>query len=189
MGNLFSAFQQDVFRPIVTLLIPGGLTASSWLVGILWTYPKLKDLMGRNATESALIITLIMIALGLVCEDIGAQIEASLDRRADASNSGRFQQTWNAYLRTAFVADPVGRRYIRTLVLRLKFELGCFVALIPALGGVIWLCFIALSCTTAIVLIALGVGFAMYFKSEAASTHSLLADTREEMTRTIHVIR
>ena len=42
--NLFAAFQSEVFRPLVTLLIPGAFGVSSWVLVLLWKYPHLKEL-------------------------------------------------------------------------------------------------------------------------------------------------
>ena len=39
---------------------------------------------------------------------------------------------WYSYLRLAFRVEPVGQRYLRTLVLRLKFELNASLALVIA---------------------------------------------------------
>jgi hypothetical protein len=43
----------------------------------------------------------------------------------------RHAKEWFDYLRLAFEREPVGHRYLRTLVLRLKFELGMAVASVP----------------------------------------------------------
>jgi hypothetical protein len=81
--NFFAAFQSEVFRPLVTILIPGGLALSSWMVAILWKFPAVKDLIGRNHTETAWILVLLMTAIGIMIEDWGARVESAWDTAAD----------------------------------------------------------------------------------------------------------
>lgn len=138
MPNFFSAFTSEVFRPLVTLLIPGAIAVSTWFVGLLWHFAALRTLVRDNHTEVAFVLLLAMIFAGLVVEDIGARFESFLDSRRDAQD-GKHLDNWYAYLRTAFKADPIGRRYLRTLVLRLKFELGIAFAMISAGLGLLWL--------------------------------------------------
>src|SRR5258708_512858 len=134
MKDIFSAFQQDVFRPIVTLLIPGGIAILPFFLFAIWMFPSLAALVGANHTETAMILTLIVIGVGLVCEDLGSHYETRLDNKAK-SNDSTFDSVWFEYLRKAFDPDPVGRRYLRTLVTRLKFELGCFAAFLFCFVG------------------------------------------------------
>jgi hypothetical protein len=75
-----AVFQSEVFRPIVTLVVPGFFAISTFAIG---------------------------------------------------GGSERHREDGFDYLRLAFDEEPVGQRYIRTLVLRLKFELGMTVASAP----------------------------------------------------------
>lgn len=47
--NFFAAFQSEIFRPLVTLLIPGALAISSWLFALIWRFPGFKAaIMAHN---------------------------------------------------------------------------------------------------------------------------------------------
>jgi hypothetical protein len=186
--NFFSAFQSEVFRPLVTILIPGGLAASSWIIFVLWKFPALKDLIGRNHTETAWILVLLITAIGLVIEDWGARIETVWDRAADRQSDGEHTRTWHEYLRCAFVADPIGRRYTRSVVLRLKFELGTACGCLIAALGLVGLVILGLNCGTGLVLIVLSVVFAGWQIIEAKDTHALLAITRKELLQEIRIV-
>src|SRR5882672_3812996 len=131
MPNFFSAFTSEVFRPLVTLLIPGASAISTWFVGLVWQFHDLQTLVHNNHAEVGLVLVLAMTFVGLVIEDMGARVETQWDARTDKRN-GSHVDDWYAYLRTAFKADSIGRRYVRTLVLRLKFELGIAFAMLSA---------------------------------------------------------
>jgi hypothetical protein len=189
MPNFFSAFTSEVFRPLATLLVPGSIGISTWLIGLLWTFPSLKGLVSANHTESSLVVVLGVTFAGLVFEDFGSRIEEWLDHRADNATNGEHIRNWFRYLRTSFVADPIGRRYIRTLVLRLKFELGIAFSMLSAMLGIVWLVWLGLACRTAIPFLLLAVGFCTWELVEAAATHKLLACTRAELLKEIRVVR
>jgi hypothetical protein len=186
--NFFSAFQSEVFKPLVTLLIPGGIAVSTWFVGLLWTHPKLLDLVSRNHTEAGWVLLLVIIGAGVVIEDWGSRVESHFDTKADKATGSAHTQNWFKYLRSAFVADPIGRRYIRTVVLRLKFELGMVFALAISAIGLAWLMFLGLSCRLGIILILLCLAFAAWELFEAKAGHELLAECREELLKKIRVV-
>jgi len=73
--NFFAAFQSEVFRPLVTLLIPGGLGISSWVLVLFWKYPNLHNLVSNNHTEAALILFFVTTAVGIIIEDLGSRFE------------------------------------------------------------------------------------------------------------------
>lgn len=185
MNNLFSAFQTEVFRPIVTLMIPGAIAGAPWLIGLTWQYPNFLSRLERDSALSAVVIALATVAIGMICENLGSHIETRFDGRLKEE----LKATWNAYLRTAFIADPVGRRYARTLVLRLKFELGVLVALSISLLGIIYLAAIAMPKDRAAIFAAFSLIIIRYLIWEAGETHKLLHDTRVELMKSIRVIR
>lgn len=186
--NFFTAFQSEVFRPLVTILIPGGLALSSWIIAVLWKFPAVKDLIVRNHTETAWIFVLLMTAIGIVIEDWGARIESAWDRTADRHTDGEHTRIWYEYLRCAFVADPIGRRYTRSVVLRLKFELGTACGCMIAALGLVWLVILGLNCGIGLVLIVLSAVFAGLEIMEAKDTHALLAMTRKELLKEIRIV-
>jgi hypothetical protein len=105
------------------------------------------------------------------------RIESWLDNAADRRTGSNHTKEWYAYLRTAFVCEPIGRRYIRTLVTRLKFELGTSIAaLIAAVGiTVLWIDGYS-SCRLSLILIFLTLLVAGYLGfAEAPASHRLLA--------------
>ncbi len=171
MPNFFSAFSSDVSRPLATLLIPGGIGLAAWLIALLWRFPALKNLIAGNHTETGFVLFLAMVFAGMVFEDFGARWEVVLDRWADDRTDGQHTKNWNAYLQVAFKSDPIGRRYARSLVLRLKFELGVVFAMVSAGLGLIWLGFLGLRCSVLICCGLLCLLFSARGLFEARDTH------------------
>lgn len=187
--NFLSAFQSEVFRPLVTLLIPGALASSSWTVVLIWKFSALQGLISRNHTETAWILFLIITATGIIIEDWGARVETALDRRANKRTGGKHGEDWYAYLRTAFIADPVGRGYIRSLVMRLKFELGILFGSLVAGAGVAALLPLGMNAGAGTVLIFLCLGLSAWELKEVTDTHAVLATNRAELLKEIRIIQ
>src|SRR5262249_5916913 len=99
--NLFSAFTSEVFRPLATILIPGAIGISTWVIALMWRFEELKTLVTNNHTEASLIMLLAMIFAGMVFEDFGSRWEGWLDAREDKKNDGKHMVQWYAYLRTS----------------------------------------------------------------------------------------
>ncbi len=191
MKELFAAFNTDFFRALTTLIIPGGIAVSTWCVELVLIFEPFKCLVARNHVEASLVLFLVIVFVGLVIEDVGARIEDGMDKRADKLTQGKHRQDWYAYLRMAFVCEPIGRRYIRTLVTRLKFELGTAIGIVIADIGLmmLWLDGFA-SCKLSLSLLVLSVIIAVYLGLwEAPASHKLLATARSEMLDQIRIIK
>jgi hypothetical protein len=186
--NFFAAFQSEVFRPLVTLLIPGALTVSSWFVALCIRFPKLRDAMMAHNSETYLVLFFVITAVGISIEDIGARFEIHFDVRADKASDGDFNKQWFEYLRTAFVADPIGRGYARTLVLRLKFQLGIMLASLVAGLGVVWLIWLGLDWKGAIILLLMAAGLSAWNYKAARDVHDALEKVRKELCQEIRIV-
>jgi hypothetical protein len=187
MPNFFSAFTSEVFRPRVTLLIPGAIAISTWFIGLLWHFKTLQSLVYKNYTEVGFLLLLATIFAGLVLEDMGARVESWLDSRKDEKD-GKHLGNWYAYLRTCFKADPIGRRYIRTLVLRLKFEFGVGFAMVSAGVGLLWFWGIGLSGKVVFVNEVLCLVFSAWGLREGFTTHDTLAKNRANLLADIRTV-
>jgi len=99
MPNFFSAFTNDVFRPLATLLIPGAIGVSTWFIALIWQFPAMNDLVKRNHADSGFVLLLATIFAGMVLEDFGARWEVRLDRWADARTDNEHTKNWRRYLR------------------------------------------------------------------------------------------
>ena len=134
MKELFAAFGNEVFRPLVTLVIPGGTAIAPYLTYFYLEYPSLRLTISNHGAEAVALAALASIFFGLVIDDLGTHIEGGWDR----SLSPEDESNWFRYLRFAFRYEPIGHRYLRNLVLRLKFELASYIALLVSLPGLFW---------------------------------------------------
>jgi hypothetical protein len=112
----------------------------------VYTLPRLREVMAAHTSESYSVLLFVLTALGISIEDLGARVDIRFDYRADKASDGDLDKQWFAYLRTAFVADPIGRGYARTLVLRLKFQLGTMLASFAAGLRIVWLLWRGMDC-------------------------------------------
>ena len=181
MKELFSAFSSAVFYPLVAFVFPGLTALSGWYIYLAQQAP-LRALVSRNHTETAFVLMLLAIFTGTVMDDVGMRIESAwLDPKREQRTRGQHSKEWWNYLRKPFAIEPSGRRHLRRLVARLKFELGVplgFAVTFPAL----WLD-PAVSSRVAVVTAAIGLCVSLYLLFEAAATHEVLGKLRHELLK------
>jgi hypothetical protein len=183
MKEIFSAFGSEIFRPLATTVIPGAMTIAIWFVVLMQRFPSLRELVSANHTEAAVLLALTSIAFGLLVEDFGSRIESSwFDKRLGKKPGfSAHDEEWNQYLRLTFTIEPVGQRYLRTIFMRFKFELGTSVALLSSAFG---LFFTNLTLCQALfwsVVCAAVAGYLLFV--EARSSHRLLSEVRHEILK------
>jgi hypothetical protein len=181
MNNLTAVFQSEIFRPVVSLVVPGFYGISTLTIAVWQQHLSFQALVRRTPGLATAIALLIALTWGLVAEDLGARIEQHLDERLKTEpgyeNHGA---EWFEYLRVAFDKEPVGHHYLRTLVLRLKFELGMFVSSVPFFTFAF---FLRVSCAWRIGLTFMSAILAIYFLYEAKCSNKALSDLRREMLK------
>jgi hypothetical protein len=135
--EIASPLKPETFRPFATLVIPGTAATAPYIAGLAYRSPAIRAFVQDHELIFGTLCLLVVVAAGFVLEDVGSRIEkrAWLPLQGDANEEG----IWWEYLRTAFIHEPVGQRYLRTIVLRLKFELSFGLSLIPMWLGFLWL--------------------------------------------------
>lgn len=181
MKELFSAFSAAVFYPLVALVLPGLTALSGWYIYLAQQAP-MRELVSRNHSETAFMLMLLAVFTRTVIDDVGMRIESVwLDSKREQRTSGQHSEEWWGYLRKAFAIEPSGRRHLRRLVARLKFELGVplgFAITVPAL----WLD-PAINSRLALVTATLGLCVSLYLLFEASATHEVLGKLRHELLK------
>ena len=66
MKDIFSAFGSEVFRPLVTLVLPGAIGLSAWFVVLLQKCPAVKMAVQAKPREAYVILALVAVALGMI---------------------------------------------------------------------------------------------------------------------------
>jgi hypothetical protein len=179
--ELFASLTATVFNPLVSLVLPGLTAVSAWFV-LFAQRPPLEVLISRNHTETAFILMLLTIFVGTVIDDLGMRIESLwLDAGRERRTHGSHSEEWWAYLRKPFSTEPSGRRHLRRLVARLKFEL-CVPVGATVTVPAVWLN-PELSITWAAGITLLAACISVYLLAEAIATHDVLGKLRHELLK------
>jgi hypothetical protein len=158
-----------------------------WMIFLFWEYPSVLRLTKLNPGESIFVFVLASVAAGMILEDVGARIESHYDTISE--NREQHLQAWNSYLRTAFVAEPIGRRYAKSMVARLKFELGMGVGLAVSGIGTFCLLHFGLPLGRICVFVTLQLCASGYLIWESKATHTALHSVRHELSKIINVVK
>lgn len=117
-----------LFKEFVIVEVPGIVALTTWALAAIVHYPTVAVFVKDNPGASLFIGLAFITAAGLVLEDLGSLIEVTWDRRAEA-RSHVHDRDWWAYLCKAHDEKLPALRYLSTVVVRMKFELGTSAAL------------------------------------------------------------
>lgn len=137
--DLSSTFKGEVFRPVATIAVPGTFATVPFVFLLGSYYPGFINFWGNYDSTTTYFIIMTIVAVGLLLEDFGARIEHHLLDPCCSKQNPCHDDEWHRYLQLSYKNEPIGQRYLRTITLRLKFELAFGLALIPFLIGMIWL--------------------------------------------------
>jgi hypothetical protein len=171
MKELLAGFAVDIFRPVVTLVVPGFWALAPWVVALFLCYPSSWVFANAHPNGIGIAIVLAGTTAGLIFEDLGVRLEDHFFKRF-----GYTYESWTAYLKRTETTEAIGIRYIRTLVLRLKFEQGMAVSGPFALAGVLVTPMSSLGLKLS--LTALVIVVTWYLAYEARCSVKLLEETR-----------
>jgi hypothetical protein len=178
MKELFAGFATDVFRPVVTLLIPGFWALTPWIIGLFLHYQIDWKFACDHREASGLVFVVAATAVGMVLENLGARLEECFYNRQKNDRCN-----WYAYLTLAPEREPIGLRYIRTLVLRMKFELSMGIAGLIVLLGIVF--YIPISWHLKLLFSVITLALTIYLLYEGWCSVSLLEKTRVEILKRI----
>jgi hypothetical protein len=170
-------FDSRFVRVLAGVIVPGAVALVPWLLVASASYPAVGEWLFENEALPNATLLLLVFCIGMICENLGSRVEVRLDNKHGAQD-----KAWSEYL-TQPRDQLVGHGYISSLVTRLKFELGMFVALISAIPAVAILSFYSATlpvdaASGLLVLALLGIGYFLY---EANTSVGSLAQTRRLM--------
>lgn len=181
MSDLISAFQNEVFRPLVTLVMPG------WIAILPYRFAFAEDLAKHGITAPSTSIWSIIfifaagVFVGLLLDVVGSYVEDDWDQ----VKGDKHIENWFEYLRGTFEKE-VGHRYLRNLVLRLKFEMNTYLALLVGLPGAAMLIESHHPGITSYVVAFATLLLAWNLRRFAQESHDSLSVLRAEMLGTDH---
>src|SRR4026209_803514 len=102
--------------------MPGFIAIAPYFIWLRLRFSGFDRIVQNNGTETALVLIGLAVLLGLILDGFGSHIETGWD----GCYPPQHVADWFLYLRHAFDVDPIGKGYIKFLVLKLKFELGLY---------------------------------------------------------------
>jgi hypothetical protein len=143
-------------------------------------FPELTKFWNDNSSVFIWILFILVLAIGLILEDIGSLIEQLLWSNLIKRKDEKYLNEWDQYLQLYLKDEMVGQRYLRTILVRMKFELSMAPALFIALVGFAWLSRITnIWSTISSILVSIGIGvLGLYLLWESYLGAKLLGNTR-----------
>lgn len=186
--DISSVFKSEIFRPIVITLIPSLIGLIPFVFVLYIYFPDSKDWVSKNSGTFLIIVVLLCIAIGQVLEDLGSAIENIVWKRVRKSGNDDVQ--WNDFLRIHFEKEPIGMRYMRTIVLRMKFENSTVAALVLFSAGILWLWLLGFIESKVYFIGILAVTFILmlYMLYESYLSSALLKDLRANLMKGVIIL-
>lgn len=183
----------DINRIILQLLIPGIFSATPFYLLFINSFEGAKEYLLKSDAICTTVLFIISLTIGLILEDLGSWIERGIDnvnkkKYSTAEEGNRdIDKEWDAYLKLEMKpeSDTVAQRYLRTILIRMKFELSFFVSLLVMIMGLVFLnlkiSFLESWCKFSIICIALPLLIAIYLLWEASDSSKLMIKTRKRI--------
>jgi len=137
--DFISAFKSELFRPLATLVVPGGVAISPYVLVVGYYFPGVTSFWREHPSAFVAILVICIIGVGLIVEDLGAFIERDFWDNKLARENEDHSEHWEQYLKLRLNDEIVGQRYLRTLLTRMKFELAMVPAFFFFWCGLLWL--------------------------------------------------
>ena len=172
-------------RILIQLLIPGMVAIFPYFVIYLNHFPADQNFLKKNSTLIVTTITILSLIAGIFLENIGSMIEVKCYDKKNAIKFTDYNATWEKFLQLNYDGkEPTGHRYIRNILMRMKFELSFGIALIPLAVGLIILDYqhvLIVSCLIKVLLFyILPFGVSIYLLTkEAYDSSKVLAKIRK----------
>lgn len=172
--------KDEGFRNLVAIVVPGGIAIAPYLLVSAYYYPTLSRAFGEYQLLISALILFLVIAAGHILENLGSMIEARIWDSMLEGRSTEHLTTWRKFLLLAPRHECIAHGYLRTILLRMKFELSTSVALIIAWMGAMWLDakLVLLSPGAVALMSSIVLGLAAYLVWESLQSAKVLADTR-----------
>jgi hypothetical protein len=185
--EITGALRNEIFRPAVTLIAPGLIGTLPYIILLISIDTNVHEFLKKHTAVSFVLLFLAFSMVGLLFDNLGAWLESILDRRLEKQVEYKDHIiNWKKYWRITFEQEPVGHRYLRTVVVKLKFELNTFFALPVGGLGVVVLAVKGLSSFyMMVVILAIVLPLMLYLVWDAMSSIKLLSDIRREILKGI----
>lgn len=123
-------------RVIIQLVIPGLVAFLPWFIFFINHHVSLNNYLSQNAPITITTVTVVSLIVGLFLENFGGRIEILWFDRMNLKSDPEYKIIWDKYLVLDYQnSEPVGQRYLRNILLRMKFELSLGIAILFMIIG------------------------------------------------------
>jgi hypothetical protein len=179
--DLTSTLKGESFRPMATVIAPGALALAPFAALAYSTPGAGRVFWDTHPVAAGVALFILSLALGLVCENLGSRVESFIDGRLSAKDADH-EKNWHAYLLLTFEREPIGQRYLRTILFRLKFELAILGSLpFQVVGWLLLLGFLGAGVSWVLGVVVGGIGVFVWFLFEAYDSAKLPSRTRRDL--------
>jgi hypothetical protein len=124
-------------RVLIQLVTPGLLTSFPFILLFFDARPDVATFFVQDS--KGLLVTavaLVGLVMGIILENIGSRIEVNVYDNLLAQRKRDYFETWEKFLMIQYKGqEPIGHRYLRNILFRMKFELSAGVGLIIMTAG------------------------------------------------------
>lgn len=129
--DFVSAVKSDAFAPVLTYIVPGAFAVGPYVLVLIELQPSIDRFWQTHPTIFSILMTIIVLFVGALLEELGTRLELRWDKRIGVTN-------WERYLQLRVKDEIVGQRYLRIILMRMKFELSMVLAIPLMLIGLAW---------------------------------------------------
>jgi hypothetical protein len=112
-------------RVLIQLITPGLIAALPFILLFFDARPDIRDFFLEDS-KGLLVTSIVLVALvmGIILENIGSRIEVNIYDNRLADRKKDYYETWEKFLLIQYRGqEPIGHRYLRNILFRMKFEL------------------------------------------------------------------
>lgn len=128
-------------KVLITILVPGITACFPFIMILFKEYTSLKTFFDdSNISVLIAFCTICALITGLILENIGGRIEVLIydPIHKKQSYGENYVEIWEQFLTLNYKEkEPVGHRYLRDILMRMKFELSFGVALLIMSSGLL----------------------------------------------------
>src|SRR5688572_30643543 len=111
-----SAVKNDAFAPILTYVVPGAVAVAPHLVVLASSFDQVTRFGNEHPAAFTIAATVSILLVGALLEEFGQRLELLWDK-------GIANPNWEPYLKLRLNDEIIGQRYLRRILVRMKFEL------------------------------------------------------------------
>ncbi|HVF68475.1 MAG TPA: hypothetical protein VM914_12475 [Pyrinomonadaceae bacterium] len=132
-----NAFKSEIFRPLVTLFVPGCIAVAPHIVVANYYAKQVGEFWDKYPSAFTFLAVIFALAAGLTLEDIGMAIERQWDKLIYKGEPEHIER-WHEYLQLDVDDEIIAQRYLRLTLTWMKFELAMVPALLSFGVGLVW---------------------------------------------------